>query len=147
MSLTGHFPARMKPAVLAFEQTPAFSIPLRFFLTAPLLGIAVAATLAYYGPAALQTRWSAATFAITHLITLGYLALIMVGAMIQLLAVVAGSPLPYTHVIATLVHLALAVWCPNPWVYPAALALGISLTMLCWNLLSAARLYRVLIHP
>ncbi|MGF1613812.1 MAG: hypothetical protein ACFCVA_07795 [Gammaproteobacteria bacterium] len=99
----------MKPAVLTFEQTPAFSIPLRFFLTAPLLGIAAAATLVYYGPVALQTRWSAATFAITHLITLGYLVLIMVGAMIQLLAVVAGSPLPYTHVIATLVHLTLVV--------------------------------------
>nr|MBS0019456.1 hypothetical protein [Gammaproteobacteria bacterium] len=97
----------MKPAILTFDQTPAFSIPVRFFLAAPLFGVMAAVTLIYYGPSALTTRWSAATLALTHLLTLGYLAQIMVGAMIQLLAVLAGSPLPRPHMTASIVYVTL----------------------------------------
>lgn len=94
----------MKPALLTFDQTPAFFAPVRFFLTAPLFGVAAAIMLIDCGPGALQTRWFTATLALTHLVALGYLALTMVGAMIQLLAVLAGSPLPHTQITAAIVH-------------------------------------------
>jgi hypothetical protein len=41
----------------------------------------------------------------------------------------------------------LAVLWPNPWVYPAGVALAVSSGMLWRNLLTATRLYQVLTHP
>jgi len=49
--------------VLAYDQAPAISVPLRFLLAAPLLALPAAVLLLYYGPALLATRWSAAALA------------------------------------------------------------------------------------
>jgi hypothetical protein len=76
--------------VLSFEEGPSLSVPLRFFLTAPLFAIAAAAVMLWYGPAALLSRWAMPTLAATHLMTLGFLAMNMVGALMQILPVVAG---------------------------------------------------------
>ena len=37
----------MKPSIITFDQTPAFPIPVRFFLTAPVFGVITAFTLLY----------------------------------------------------------------------------------------------------
>ena len=67
---------------LYLEQAPPFGVPLRYFLTAPLFGVAAALLLVAAGPAALTSRWSGLTLALTHLLTLGVLAQVMVGVML-----------------------------------------------------------------
>src|SRR3569833_968532 len=80
-------------AGLSFEQAPPFSLPLQFFLSAPLFLLA-AALLVVMDPALLASRWTPQALALTHALTLGFLALAMLGALMQMLPVVAGSPLP-----------------------------------------------------
>ncbi|CAK0757315.1 conserved membrane hypothetical protein [Gammaproteobacteria bacterium] len=75
---------------LALEQAPPLQVPLRFFLTAPLFG--VIAVLAAAATGALDHRWTSSLLAVTHLFTLGCLAMVMMGAMMQMLPVVAGTP-------------------------------------------------------
>jgi hypothetical protein len=96
-------------ANLSLDQAPPLSIPLRFFLTAPLFGLGAAFLLIIYGPEALFSRWETATLALTHLLTLGFLALVMCGAILQMLPVIAGSPVPRVHLVGTLVHLLLTL--------------------------------------
>ena len=93
-------------AGLSFEQAPPFSLPLRFFLTAPLFLLA-AAILLVLSPDALSSRWTPQALALTHALTLGYLAMVMLGALTQMLPVVAGSPLPAPRVVARLGHVTL----------------------------------------
>jgi hypothetical protein len=65
-------------AGLSFEQAPPFSLPLRFFLTAPLFLLA-AAGLIVLAPEALASRWTPQALALTHALTLGFLAMVMLG--------------------------------------------------------------------
>ena len=95
-------------AGLSFEQAPPFSLPLRFFLTAPLFLLA-AALLIVLAPDALASRWTPAALALTHALTLGFLAMVMVGALTQMLPVVAGSPLPAPRLVAWMSHVPLAL--------------------------------------
>ncbi|MHB1084504.1 MAG: hypothetical protein ACYCZA_06665 [Thiobacillus sp.] len=93
---------------LSFEQAPPFSLPLRFFLTAPLFLLA-AAILIMMAPEALASRWSPQTLALTHALTLGFLSMIMVGALMQMLPVVAGSSLPAPRMVAWISHVSLTL--------------------------------------
>lgn len=95
-------------AGLSFEQAPPFSLPLRFFLTAPLFLLA-AAGLLVLSPEALASRWTPQALALTHALTLGFLAMVMLGALMQMLPVVAGSPLPAPRLVAWLSHVSLAL--------------------------------------
>jgi hypothetical protein len=99
----------MITADLSLEQAPPISIPFRFFLTAPLFGLAGGVLLLLYGPDVILTRWAPATLAVTHLYTLGVLAMVMCGAMIQMLPVLAGSPVPRVVPVGTFVHLFLTI--------------------------------------
>lgn len=94
----------MNYAGLSLDQTPPLSVPLRFFLTAPLFGIAAALLLLWAGPAALASRWTAPVLAAAHLMTLGFLTMVMFGAMLQLLPVLAGSPVPRPRLVSGLLH-------------------------------------------
>jgi len=95
-------------AGLSFEQAPPFSLPLRFFLTAPLFLLA-AAGLITLSPEALASRWTPQALALTHALTLGFLAMTMLGALLQMLPVVAGVPLPAPRLVAWLSHVALTL--------------------------------------
>jgi len=97
-----------QPAGLSFEQAPPFSLPLRFFLTAPLFLIA-AAVLIVLAPEALASRWTPQALALTHALTLGFLAMVMLGALMQMLPVVAGAPLPAPRLVAWISHLSLVL--------------------------------------
>ena len=94
---------------LSLEQAPPISVPFRFFVTAPIFGLLAALLLLIYGPEALTNRWVPATLALTHLITLGFLGMIMCGAMMQMLPVLAGSPVPKVKPVATAVHILLTI--------------------------------------
>lgn len=91
-------------AGLDFQQAPPISVPFRFFLTAPLFMLMAAALMLWYGEQLLVSRWSPATLAAVHLLTLGSMTMVMVGAMIQLLAVLAGAPVPRPNLVAAIVH-------------------------------------------
>jgi hypothetical protein len=95
-------------AGLSFEQAPSFSLPLRFFLSAPLFLLA-AAGLIVAAPEALASRWTPQALALTHALTLGFLAIAMLGALMQMLPVVAGSPLPAPRLVAWLSHVLLSL--------------------------------------
>ena len=95
--------------VLSFDHTPTLSVPLRFFLSAPLFAAAAALLLLWQGPEALASRWSPITLALTHLMTLGVLASVMTGALLQILPVVFGASIPRPDVTASLIHVGLTL--------------------------------------
>ena len=78
----------------AYDAAPPIAAPLRFFLSMPLFGVLFGLALLLVDPAMLQTRWNWPVLALTHLLTLGLLAQPMLGALVQMLPVVAGVSLP-----------------------------------------------------
>ncbi|MCC7279812.1 MAG: hypothetical protein IT487_16055, partial [Chromatiaceae bacterium] len=94
---------------LALDQAPPFPIPARFFLTAPLFAILAGLLLVWEGPALLASRWMPAALAAVHLITLGYLGQVMSGALLQLLPVVVGAPVPAVRWVGAVTHAGLAL--------------------------------------
>jgi hypothetical protein len=89
---------------IALHDAPPLWAPLRFLVSAPWFGMLAALVLLWEGPAALQSRWSPALLAATHLLTLGFLSMVMLGALLQLLPVVAGAQLPKPGLVAAIVH-------------------------------------------
>jgi hypothetical protein len=81
-------------AGLRLDQGPPFAIPLAFFLVAPLFMSAAGMLIALNWDSWSATRWSPTLLAITHLITIGYLGMAMVGAFTQMAPVTTGGPLP-----------------------------------------------------
>ncbi|MYN45636.1 permease [Pseudoduganella sp. FT93W] len=115
--------------VLSFDSNPPYTLPLRFFLSAPLFVLLACALLFWQGDAALASRWSPYTLAITHLLVLGCISMTMLGALMQMLPVVAGISLPAVLRIGPLVHAGLcggslllgAAFCWQlPWLFIAA---------------------------
>jgi hypothetical protein len=81
----------MQTAGLHLDQAPPLSIPVTFFASAPIAVFAAGALLLVEGVLALVSNWLAQTLALTHLGTLGFLVMVMMGALYQLTPVVAGS--------------------------------------------------------
>ncbi|MEE8395868.1 MAG: hypothetical protein V3S29_07415, partial [bacterium] len=96
----------MKTQGLRLEQAPPLHLPLRFFLTAPLFGAAAGLMLVWRGAELLASPWNPATVALTHLIALGFISMVMVGAVYQIMPVLVGIPLPRVG-LARWVHLGL----------------------------------------
>jgi len=99
----------MRPAGLQLEQAPPIAVPFRFFLTAPVFLLVAAVVLAWSGAEAFATRSSPAALALTHLVTLGYMGLVMVGATLQILPVLAGVPVPGVRQVGAVTHLLLVL--------------------------------------
>lgn len=78
-------------ANLSFEQAPPLSVPFRFFLLAPLFGIAAGLLLILQGNEALSSRWNPATLALTHLFSVGFMLQAMCGALLQFVPVATGG--------------------------------------------------------
>lgn len=97
----------MTLAALSLEQAPPITVPFRFFLSAPLFLLLAACALLLSGSDALASRWNPALLGITHLFTLGFMAMVMCGALLQLLPVLAGSPVPKPDMVAWAIHLPL----------------------------------------
>ena len=97
----------MKIASLSAEQAPPISLPLRFFAVAPTFLALAALLLATSGGNPFAELRSPAQIAATHHITLGFMAMVMLGAIQQMLPVVIGSTMPATQWVAWLTFLPL----------------------------------------
>ena len=96
-------------ALLSFENAPPFAAPLRFFVSAPFFALAAGLLLAHEGTDLLNSRWTPAALAATHLVTVGFMLQIMLGALIQILPVVAGANLNRPMLVARVVHVGLSL--------------------------------------
>lgn len=85
-------------STLSTEQAPPISIPLRYFAIAPLFLLLAAAILAGSDPDPRSPEMLAAT----HCITIGFIGMIMMGALQQILPVVIGSTMPMPRTVAWL---------------------------------------------
>ena len=89
---------------LSLDQAPPEDIPFRFFLMAPLFGIAWSILLIVRGEILFISNWNIETVAFTHLLTLGWLTSIMMGAIYQMIPVLVGGTVPFIS-FARVVHL------------------------------------------
>ena len=78
-------------ALLSYDQSPPMAAPFRFFLTAPVFSALAGVLLLWEGPDMLASRWTPAVLALTHLITVGFMMQVMLGAMVQILPVDHGA--------------------------------------------------------
>lgn len=125
---------------LSFDQAPPISVPLRFFLGAPLWGMAAGLLLLFAGTEIFAaSRWSAAALALTHLITVGFMLQAMAGALLQFIPVAAGGNIWRPRLIAGLVHVVLLL-------AAAALVSGL-LWQLAWALQLAVLLFLLGLIP
>ncbi|WP_137939702.1 hypothetical protein [Chitinivorax sp. B] len=92
------------PAAPSFDAALPLNVSLRFFLTAPLFGMLAAIWFMMTGAEIMLSRWHPATLAWVHLLTLGFMLQTMVGAVLQLLPVVAGVRLPSPVRLTALIH-------------------------------------------
>lgn len=99
----------MKTAGLTLEQAPPMSVPFRFFLSAPAFLLLAALILLWRGPEAFESPASPAALAVTHLLTLGFMSMVMMGAFMQMLPVLAGSPIPMARTTGAVTHLGLTL--------------------------------------
>jgi hypothetical protein len=97
---------------LSLHQAPPVSVPLSFFLTAPVFGIAASVLMLISGPDIFASRWSPSMFALTHLITLGFVSMVMMGALQQLLPVLVGSPVKKPILISTILYVLMIIGVP-----------------------------------
>lgn len=79
------------PNILNYELAPSPATIFGCLLPAPWLGVAAGLLLAFGSAAGLPDRYSPLVLAVTHVLVLGMLAPIMVGALFQLFPVVAGQ--------------------------------------------------------
>jgi hypothetical protein len=104
----------VRTAGLSLQDSPPIAIPLSFFLTAPLALAAAGSMVMWGGAEVITSRWSPLTLALTHLGTLGFLTMVMMGAVYQMVAVAVGSPAPWprlAHVVHALFTLGTALFC------------------------------------
>lgn len=91
-------------ADLSFEQAPPISVPFRFFLTAPLFGMAAGLLLFSQGGEMLASRWTPGALAGTHLLVAGFMLQAMCGALLQFVPVAAGGNIWRPQLVAAVVH-------------------------------------------
>ena len=87
------------------DQAPPIHVPLRFFLTAPLFGVVAGLFVLFSESTLFESRYALASIVATHLITLGFFTAVMLGALTQMLPVLAGAKIPKVTHVATFVHL------------------------------------------
>ncbi|MCU7836035.1 MAG: hypothetical protein KZQ83_12405 [gamma proteobacterium symbiont of Taylorina sp.] len=94
---------------LSLDTIPPLLIPLRFFLTAPLFGICAALLIFYQGSDIWLSRWSFSSLALTHLVTLGFMLMVMIGGLYQFIPVMVGQLIPAGQYLAPVIHSLLVI--------------------------------------
>lgn len=94
---------------LSVDQAPPISVPLRFFLSAPLFGIVAGLLMLFSDSSTLLSRFSAETIAITHAMAIGFLGFVMFGALFQMLPVLAGVKIAKAKLVSTIAHIIMSI--------------------------------------
>jgi len=94
---------------LSFDAMPPLVVPYQFFITAPLSLIAIGLLWLFAEPFEFATRWSNLALATTHGITLGFMLMVMFGALFQVLPVVTGIAMPQAKRLSRWVHFFLLI--------------------------------------
>ena len=89
---------------LSLDTIPPILTPFRFFLSAPVFGILAALLLLYSGEDFWLTRWSNTNLALTHLLTIGFMLMVMMGALYQFIPVMNGQLVPGSKKPAPVIH-------------------------------------------
>lgn len=92
---------------LSLDQAPPFEAPLRFFLTAPIFAI-LAAILIFFSQD-FSNFYSPSSIAIIHLFTIGFMSMVMIGAIQQMLPVLVGVRFPKPLLFSKIIHLCLII--------------------------------------
>ncbi len=80
---------------LSLEQAPPLRIPLSFFAMAPISLLAAGFLLLFREGGAPLSRLDPVSFAVAHCLALGFLGSVMLGALYQMIPVVAGKRVPW----------------------------------------------------
>jgi len=94
---------------LSLDQAPPIWVPFRFFLTAPIFGILLGLVFFFYPIESIVDRYSPVAVAIVHLFTLGMLAMIIFGAMQQMMPVLAGAAIKKPLLFGNVVYVTLTL--------------------------------------
>lgn len=94
---------------LSLDQAPPISIPFRFFLTAPIFGILLGLVFFFSPFETISNQYSSLAVGAVHLFTLGILAMIIFGAMQQMMPVLAGAVIQKPNIFANIVHTSLTL--------------------------------------
>lgn len=89
---------------LSFNALPPINLPFRFFITAPIFMLLCAGIIITTGENLWLSRWQPPMLALVHGFTLGFLTMVMLGALLQLLPVIAGIGIPRPQLFASLSH-------------------------------------------
>ncbi len=119
---------------LRTDQAPPLSIPASFFLVAPVAMIASGVLLAS-SDVVLVSRLMPFAMAATHLGTLGFLGALMLGALYQMIPVVAGVPVPWVR----LAHVVHALFVAGLGMLVAGLALGTPTLLVVASIMRCSR--------
>lgn len=75
---------------LSFDQAPPISVPFSFYVAGSLMGVVSGVVVAYLPD--LSGRWHPGMMALAHLFLVGFVGLVMIGSLFQMLPVLAGVP-------------------------------------------------------
>jgi hypothetical protein len=92
---------------LSTDQAPPISVPLRFFIMAPIFGMLISWMMISFSTNEIFNRYSLVTVGLVHLFTLGILAQMIMGALQQMLPVLAGAVIKKPILFASIVHTSL----------------------------------------
>jgi len=134
---------------LSLDQAPPISAPVRFFLTAPIFAMLAAILIFFTDASLLSSRYSLESISVTHLFTIGFIAMVMLGALQQMLPVLAGVSIPKASLVATSSHILLSIGLVlmvvgllqsfKVMIFIAALSLGIGFLILLIGIFLAIR--------
>ncbi|MCJ7765352.1 MAG: hypothetical protein MUP09_05365, partial [Thiovulaceae bacterium] len=132
---------------LSLDQAPPITASMRFFLTAPLFAMLGALSIFLLDSGALTGRFSIESIVVTHLFTIGFIAMVMLGALQQMLPVLAGVALPKALGVARLSHILISaglllmsmglLYSSKTAIFGAAAALGLGFFILLGAIASA----------
>ncbi len=94
---------------LSIDQAPPIAAPLRFFVTAPFFGMVAGIFLFFSNASVLMSRYSIDSIIVTHVITIGVFGFIMLGALTQMLPVLASAKIPRVKIVSFLAYLLLVL--------------------------------------
>lgn len=95
----------MNMSGLSFNALPPIDLPFRFFLTAPIFVIVCALLVLFSGETLWLSRWQPNMLALTHGFTLGFVTMVMMGALLQMLPVIGGVGIARPRLIASTSHI------------------------------------------